>query len=72
MTSSILSKAILQCSLFVGFRVDSVMLVDEGFNVVSTDASDKMLKYALKYRWEHRKEDRYDNWGKYAWLAAYL
>ncbi|KAG1924824.1 glycine N-methyltransferase [Pimephales promelas] len=38
------------------------MLVEEGFKVVSVDASDKMLKYALKERWERRKEPAFDNW----------
>lgn len=44
-------------------RVDSIMLVEEGFDVVSVDASDKMLKYALKSRWERRKEPAFDQWG---------
>lgn len=48
-----------------GTGVDSVMLLEEGFEVVSVDASDKMLKYALKARWERRKERAFDNWGKY-------
>lgn len=39
------------------------MLVEEGFNMVSVDASDKMLKYALKARWERRKEPAFDQWG---------
>lgn len=39
------------------------MLVEEGFDVVSVDASDKMLKYALKSRWERRKEPAFDQWG---------
>lgn len=47
-----------------GTGVDSVMLVEEGFEVVSIDASDKMLKYAIKTRWERRKEDNFDNWGE--------
>lgn len=42
-----------------------MMLVDEGFKVVSVDASDKMLKHALKARWEKRKNPKYDEWGKY-------
>lgn len=41
-----------------------MMLVDEGFKVVSVDASDKMLKYALKARWEKRKERNYDEWSE--------
>ncbi|KAF5277914.1 hypothetical protein FQA39_LY06066 [Lamprigera yunnana] len=47
-----------------GTGVDSVMLVEEGYEVVSIDASDKMLKYALKTRWNRRKEPLFDNWGK--------
>ncbi|XP_029972857.1 glycine N-methyltransferase isoform X2 [Salarias fasciatus] len=42
--------------------VDSIMLVEEGFNMTSVDASDKMLKYALKSRWERRKEQPFDQW----------
>ncbi|XP_068627916.1 glycine N-methyltransferase [Battus philenor] len=45
-----------------GTGIDSMMLVDEGFKVVSVDASDKMLKHALKARWEKRKDKRYDEW----------
>lgn len=45
-----------------GTGVDSIMLVEEGFNVVSVDASDKMLKYALKIRWDRRKEPAFDSW----------
>lgn len=44
--------------------VDSVMLVEEGFNVVSLDLSDKMLKYALKERWNRRKEPNFDKWSE--------
>lgn len=44
-------------------RIDSIMLVEEGFNLVSVDASDKMLKYALKARWDRRKEPAFDQWG---------
>ncbi|XP_028165117.1 glycine N-methyltransferase isoform X2 [Ostrinia furnacalis] len=45
-----------------GTGIDSMMLVDEGFKVVSVDASDKMLKHALKARWEKRKDTKYDEW----------
>ncbi|XP_058797573.1 glycine N-methyltransferase-like [Phymastichus coffea] len=45
-----------------GTGVDSMMLLEEGFQVVSIDASDKMLKYALKTRWERRKEKTFDEW----------
>jgi len=48
--------------LACGTGIDSVMLVEEGFNVVSVDASDKMLKYALRTRWNRRKESPFDNW----------
>ena len=44
--------------------VDSMMLLEEGFEVVSVDASDKMLKQAYKTRWEHRKEEIYDKWSE--------
>lgn len=40
------------------------MLLEEGFKVTSVDASDKMLKQALKTRWERRKEQIFDEWGK--------
>ncbi|KAB1261926.1 Glycine N-methyltransferase [Camelus dromedarius] len=45
-----------------GTGVDSIMLVEEGFNVTSVDASDKMLKYALKERWNRRHEPSFDKW----------
>lgn len=45
-----------------GTGVDSIMLLEEGFKVISTDASDQMLKYALKERWNRRKEAEFDNW----------
>ena len=47
-----------------GTGVDSIMLVEEGFEVVSCDASDKMLKYALKERWNRRKDMSFENWGE--------
>jgi glycine N-methyltransferase len=40
------------------------MLLEEGFKVTSIDASDKMLKYAFKARWNRRKEEAFDNWGE--------
>ena len=40
------------------------MVVEEGFEVVSSDASDKMLKTAYKIRWDRRKEPAFDQWGK--------
>ncbi|XP_014208981.1 glycine N-methyltransferase [Copidosoma floridanum] len=45
-----------------GTGVDSTMLLEEGFEVVSVDASDKMLKYALKTRWQRKKEKAFDEW----------
>jgi glycine N-methyltransferase len=45
-----------------GTGVDSIMLLEDGFDVFSTDASDKMLKYALKERWARRKEEAFDKW----------
>lgn len=51
-------------NFFSSIRIDSTMLVEEGFEVVSVDASDKMLKYALKERWNRRKESGFDNWSK--------
>lgn len=46
-----------------GTGVDSEMLIEEGFEVVSVDASDKMLKYALRARWSRRLEKNFENWG---------
>uniref|UniRef100_A0A1A9W732 Glycine N-methyltransferase n=1 Tax=Glossina brevipalpis TaxID=37001 RepID=A0A1A9W732_9MUSC len=56
-----------------GTGVDSIMLLEEGFEVVSVDASDKMLKYALKERWNRRKEPAFDNWiiEEANWLTLY-
>jgi len=56
-----------------GTGVDSVMLIEEGFEVVSTDASDKMLKYALKERWNRREEAAFNNWiiEEANWLTLY-
>lgn len=48
-----------------GTGVDSILLLEEGFEVVSVDASDKMLKYALKARWDRRKEKAFDNWSNF-------
>ncbi|ELU08594.1 hypothetical protein CAPTEDRAFT_99914 [Capitella teleta] len=45
-----------------GTGVDSIFLLEEGFDVMSTDASDKMLKFALKERWSRRKEAEFDKW----------
>jgi len=45
-----------------GTGVDSVMLLEEGFSLTSSDASDKMLKVATKTRWDRRKEVAFDNW----------
>ena len=40
------------------------MLLEMGFGVTSSDASDKMLKYALKERWSRRREEAFDSWGE--------
>ena len=40
------------------------MLLEDGFQMTSVDLSDKMLKYALKTRWQRRKEAPFDNWGE--------
>lgn len=39
------------------------MLLENGFQMTSVDASDKMLKHALRIRWARRKEEAFDNWG---------
>ncbi|KAF8785162.1 Glycine N-methyltransferase like protein [Argiope bruennichi] len=44
--------------------IDSILLLEEGFKVMSVDASDKMLKYALKERWNRRNEPAFNSWGK--------
>lgn len=48
------------------------MLLEEGFQVTSIDASDKMLKYALKKRWERRKEEAFDKWGKTLTFSVFI
>ncbi|EDO33266.1 predicted protein [Nematostella vectensis] len=45
-----------------GTGVDSIMLLENGFCVTSVDASDKMLKDALRIRWNRRKEEPFDKW----------
>lgn len=45
-----------------GTGIDSILLVEEGFDVMSIDASDKMLKYAIKERWNRRNEPGFDKW----------
>jgi len=45
-----------------GTGVDSIMLLEEGFDLTSIDLSDKMLKVALKTRWDRRKEPAFDAW----------
>ena len=50
--------------------MDSILLLEEGFEIISTDASDKMLKYALKERWARRKEPAFDKWGRYCTQMA--
>lgn len=45
-----------------GTGIDSMLILENGFDVTSTDASDKMLKYALKERWNRRKDQAFDKW----------
>ncbi|XP_014296378.1 glycine N-methyltransferase [Microplitis demolitor] len=45
-----------------GTGIDSIMLIEEGFQLVSVDASDKMLKHAFNGRWDRRKEPGFDDW----------
>ncbi|XP_022900931.1 glycine N-methyltransferase [Onthophagus taurus] len=56
-----------------GTGIDSVWLLEEGFEVISVDASDKMLKYALQTRWARRKEAAFDKWiiEEANWLTLY-
>ena len=59
----IISCKITTTKFYIYYRVDSIMLLEEGFTVTSVDASDKMLKQAHKTRWARRKEDKFDEWG---------
>merc|ERR1711942_117368 len=45
-----------------GTGVDSVMLIEEGYSLTSSDASDKMLKTAYKTRWDRRREPAFFDW----------
>ncbi|XP_072024506.1 glycine N-methyltransferase-like [Amphiura filiformis] len=45
-----------------GTGIDSVMLLEEGFQVMSCDASDKMVMHAFRERWDRRKEEAFDAW----------
>lgn len=63
-TIMIWTRDLVKKETYLCFRIDSVMLIEEGFNVTSVDASDKMLKYALKTRWDRRKEAAFDKWGE--------
>ncbi|XP_037072019.1 glycine N-methyltransferase-like [Pollicipes pollicipes] len=45
-----------------GTGVDSVMLIEEGYQMTSCDFSDKMLKTAWQTRWNRRKEAAFDSW----------
>ncbi|KAK7086781.1 hypothetical protein SK128_010774 [Halocaridina rubra] len=47
-----------------GTGVDSIMLLEEGFRMTSVDRSYQMLKHACKVRWERRKEQGFNDWGK--------
>ena len=52
----------MKCCVFV-FSIDSVMLLEQGFHVMSCDASDKMILHAFRERWARRKEEMFDSWG---------
>ncbi|XP_071802665.1 glycine N-methyltransferase-like [Asterias amurensis] len=45
-----------------GTGIDSVMLLEQGFHVMSCDASDKMILHAFRERWARRKEEMFDSW----------
>lgn len=53
---------VFYCRTSLFFRIDSILLLEEGFRVTSTDASDRMLKYALKARWNRRTEPGFEKW----------
>ncbi|CAN8031821.1 unnamed protein product, partial [Ixodes persulcatus] len=59
----------LQCHRLLdvacGTGIDSILLLEEGFQVTSVDASDRMLKYALRTRWNRRSEKAFNEWGTY-------
>ena len=38
------------------------MLIEEGYTLTSSDASDKMLKTAYKTRWDRRREPAFFDW----------
>lgn len=57
--------------LFLKYSVDSIMLVEEGFRVMSTDASDKMLKYALKERWNRVDQPGFRQWRTFNKIVHY-
>lgn len=48
--------------------VDSMLLIEEGFDVVSIDASEKMLKYALRERAKRQNEAGFNRWSKNCWI----
>lgn len=70
---SIFKRVLINNCYQFNCSIDSILLVEEGFEVVSVDASDKMLKYALKERWDKRKDEKYDNWiiEEANWLTVY-
>jgi len=60
-------KAMTILDAACGSGVDSVMLIEEmgsipAFNLTSCDYSDKMLKHALKIRWQRRREQAFFDW----------
>jgi len=60
-------KAVTILDAACGTGVDSVMLLDEmggipAFSLTSSDYSDKMLKEAMKIRWNRRREPAFFDW----------
>merc|ERR1712080_194674 len=60
-------KAVTILDAACGSGVDSVMLIEEmggnpAFSLTSCDYSDKMLKGALKTRWDRRREQAFFDW----------
>jgi len=53
-----------------GTGIDSIMLVEEGYKVNSIDASDPMIEYARRTRWDRRKDPGFRDWqlGTGDWL----
>ena len=57
-------KCLRPLILSLDYRVDSIMLLEEGFQVTSIDFSCGMLHLAQEIRWKRRNEAAFDSWGK--------